>query len=154
MAFEQPQIGLLHSFCGLPFRSDREEAIKVFGQPQEIQHLEDDLLNNSSIVFHYWDDGYSLFFDNRRQQQFSSVELDNRESILFDVKIFSLREKELVALLLQNGHRLSDTEVHEWGEKRLSFDSAGLDCYFENNRLVSVNFGLVEAFDSLTIFQN
>lgn len=154
MAFDQPQIQLLHSFCGFPFRSGKEAAVELFGQPEEIQNLEDELLNNSSLVYHYWDDGYSLFFDNRRQQQFTSVELDNRESILFDVKIFSLREKDLVELLLQNGHRLSDTEVHEWGEKRLSFDSAGLDCYYENNKLVSLNFGITETFDSFGIFPN
>ena len=152
--FPNPEIKLLHSFCGLPFGATKSKAVQVFGEPQEIQQLEDEVLNNSSVVYHYWDEGYSLFFDNRRNEVFSSVEIDNRESLLFDVKVFTLREKELVALLLNNGHRLCDTEVHQWGEKRLSFDSAGLDCYYENNRLVSLNFGIMETFNSFNIFPN
>ena len=152
--FPDPEIRLLHSFCGLPFGSTKAEAVELFGMPEEVQHLEDDVLNNSTLVYHYWNEGYSLFFDNHRKEAFCSVELDNRESLLFDVKLFALKEKELVALLLNNGHSLSDTEVHQWGEKRLSFDSAGLDCYFENNRLVSVNFGIMETFNSFMIFPN
>ena len=154
MTFSNPEIYLLTGFCGLPFGSTKADAEKLFGKPEEVQLLEDEVLNNSSVVFHYWDAGYSLFFDKRRQELFTSVELDNRDAILYENKIFSLREKELTELMLRNGHRLSDSEVHEWGEKRLSFDSAGLDCYFENNRLATVNFGLIEAYDSYTIFQN
>ncbi len=149
-----PVIQLLQSFCGLHFGASKAEALEQFGEPEETQDLEDDILNNSSVVFHYWNAGYSLFFDNNRNEQFTSVELDNKQTLLFDTRIFELREKELVALLLNNGHTLSDTEVHQWGEKRLSFDSAGLDCYFENNRLVSVNFGVMETFNSFMIFPN
>jgi hypothetical protein len=154
MMFPNPEIRLLHSFCGLPFGATKADAVELFGMPEEVQHLEDDVLKNSSVVYHYWNEGFSLFFDNRRNESFSSVEIDNREAVLFDMKLFKLREKELVALLIDNGHRLSDTEVHQWGEKRLSFDSAGLDCYFENNKMVSVNFGIMETFNSFMLFPN
>ena len=142
--FDTPEIKLLAGFCSLPFGADKENAIHLFGQPEEIQNLNDDILNNSSLVFHYWDKGFSLFFDENKNQIFSSVEIDNRDTLLFNIKLFSLKEKEIVALMKQNNFTLSDTETHTWGEKRLSFDGAGLDCYFENNRLVSVNFGLIE----------
>ena len=136
-----PEIKLMVGFSALPFGSDKDLAIQVFGPAQETQVLTDDILGNNTLVYHYWDQGFSLFFDMNHNNSFSSVEIDNKDTILFDTKIFSLNEKELIALMKTNGHPLSDTEVHNWGEKRLSFDDVELDCYFENNKLVSVNFG-------------
>ncbi len=79
----------------------------------------------------------------------SSVEVDNRDALLFNLKIFSFNEKQLIELLNSNGFKLSDTEKQDWGEKRVSFDDAGLDCYFENDKLVSLNFGSI---DETTLF--
>jgi len=119
-----------------------------------MQTLTDDILNTSSLVYHYWDLGFSLFFDNNKNQTFSSVEIDNRETLLFDVKLFALKEKELIDLMKTNGFALTDTETHEWGEKRISFDSAGLDCYYENHKLVSANFGIVDTENNFYYFPN
>lgn len=151
---DKPEIKLLTGFCGLPFGASKETAVLAFGEPEEIQNLTDDILNNNSLVYHYWDHGFSLFFDTNLNQSFCSVEIDNRDALLFDTKLFSLKEKEIVELMKQNGYALSDSEVHNWGEKRLSFDSAGLDCYFENNRLVSVNFGVLETDSKFYYFPN
>jgi hypothetical protein len=151
---EKPEIQLLAGFCGLKFGVSKEDAVSFFGQPEEIQQLNDEVMKNDALVYHYWDNGYSLFFDNKRKQTFTSVEIDNRETLLFNVKLFSLREKELIELMKDNGYAMSDSEVHEWGEKRVSFDDAGLDCYFENNRMVSVNFGIYESGGNFMFFPN
>ena len=152
--FEIPVINLLQGFCSLPFGSPKETAVKLFGEPEEVQNLRDQDLSDDALIYHYWDQGYSLFFDVNRNQAFCSVEIDNKESLLFKVKIFTLKEKELVALLKGNGFGLTDTEVHKWGEKRLSFDTAGLDCYYENNKLVSVNFGILQTDNNFFYFPN
>ena len=152
--FEKPEIKLLNGFCGLLFGASKEAVVNVFGEPEEIQNLTDDILNNNSLVYHYWEYGFSLFFDTNKEQAFCNVEIDNKESLLFEVKLFSLREKEIVELMRQNGYELSDSEMHQWGEKRISFDSAGLDCYFENNKLVSVNFGILESETNFYYFPN
>jgi hypothetical protein len=152
--FEKPEIMLLKGFCGISFGESKENIVKIFGEPEEIQNLTDDILNNNSLVYHYWEYGFSLFFDTNAEQAFCNVEIDNRETLLFDVKLFSLREKEIVELMKQNGYELSDSEMHQWGEKRISFDSAGLDCYFENNKLVSVNFGILESDNKFYYFPN
>ncbi|PBQ32352.1 hypothetical protein CNR22_11415 [Sphingobacteriaceae bacterium] len=152
--FEKPEIILLKGFCGLPFGTSKDAAVEVFGQPEEIQNLTDDILNNNSMVYHYWNEGYSLFFDTNKDQTFCSVEIDNRDAVLFETKVFSLKEKEIVELMKSNGYALSDSEVHKWGEKRISFDEAGLDCYFENNRLVSINFGVLETETNFYYFPN
>jgi len=152
--FDQPEILLLKGFCSLSFGDSKENVIKKFGEPEEIQNLTDDILNNNSLVYHYWEYGFSLFFDTNKNQAFCNVEIDNKETLLFGIKIFSLKEKEIIALMLENGYELSDSEMHQWGEKRISFDSAGLDCYFENNRLVSVNFGVLETDTNFYYFPN
>lgn len=152
--FEKPEIKLLKGFCTLAFGASKESAMITFGQPEEIQNLADDILNNNSLVYHYWDHGYSLFFDTNKNQSFCSVEIDNKETLLFDTKLFTLKEKDIINLMEQNGYALTDTEAHNWGEKRVSFDDAGLDCYFENNKLVSVNFGVLETESNFYYFPN
>lgn len=152
--FEKPEINLLKGFCTLPFGSSKDTAVGIFGEPEEVQNLTDDILNNNSMVYHYWNEGYSLFFDTNKDQSFCSVEIDNKDSLLFGLRIFSLKEKEIVDLMKKNGYDLSDSEVHKWGEKRISFDEAGLDCYFENGKLVSVNFGVLETENNFYYFPN
>lgn len=152
--FEKPEIKLLTGFCSVPFGAGKEQAVLAFGEPEEVQNLTDEILNNNSLVYHYWDNGFSLFFDTNRNQVFCSVEIDNKDAVLFEKQIFLLREKEIVELMKQNGFSLSDSEMHQWGEKRLSFDGAGLDCYFENNKLVSVNFSVLETDNNFYYFPN
>ena len=138
-----PEIHLNKGYSGFPFGASSESAVLHFGPPEETQELNDELLDNA-VVYHYWSKGFSLFFDPQRNMVFTSVETDNADTRLFNVHLFQLREKELVALLQQNGFKMTDSETHEWGEKRVSFDGAGLDCYFENHRLISVNFSRTE----------
>lgn len=152
--FNPPVIQLLKGFCDITFGENFDNIKKVFGEPEELQTLKDDILNTSCLVYHYWEKGFSLFFDNTKNNTFSSVEIDNKETILFNVKLFALKEKELIDLMKANGFAKTDTETHEWGEKRVSFDSAGLDCYFQNNKLVSVNFGLIDTENKFNFFPN
>ncbi len=149
------EIALLKGFGPLFFGQTAEEAIALFGQPEETQTLSDDILNTSTYVMHYWGRGFSLFFDTQHNKTFNDVEVDNKEVLLFKQKVFTLNEKQLIDLLAQNGYKLSETENQEWGEKRLSFDEAGLDCYFENGKLSSINFGILNLNDeSFRYFPN
>ncbi|MDF2448148.1 MAG: hypothetical protein K0R26_652 [Bacteroidota bacterium] len=139
-----PQINLLKGFCTLNFGVSSVDAELVFGKPEEIQVLDDPVLETSCTVYHYWDSGFSLFFDNKNAMKFGSVEVDNKDTLLFGKKLFSLDEKQLIGLMQEHNYALSDTEHQDWGEKRLSFDEAGLDCYFENGKLTSINFGVID----------
>ena len=51
-----------------------------------------------------------------------------------------MKETEIIELFKQHAFPLSETEQHSWGEKRLSFDAAFADLYFEKGKLVSINF--------------
>jgi hypothetical protein len=61
--------------------------------------------------------------------------------MLFGVKIFNYSEKDVIDIFKKNGFPLTDSEVHEWGEKRISFDDAMVDIYFEKGKMRSINFG-------------
>jgi hypothetical protein len=123
----------------LDFGQKQEKAILLFGEPDETQTLNDEIMN-SSLVLHYHENDLALFFDLNDDGKFNAAETSNRDTMLFGVNVFKLNEKDLTALMKENGLKLSETEKHTWGEKRLSFDEAGLDFYFESNRMVSLNF--------------
>ena len=149
-----PQINLLKGFCTLNFGVSAVDAELVFGKPEEIQVLDDAILETSCTVYHYWDSGFSLFFDNKNSMKFGSVEVDNEDTLLFGKKLFSLNEQQLTDLMKEHNYTLTDTERQDWGEKRLSFDEAGLDCYFENGRMSSVNFGVIDELNTFEFLPN
>ncbi len=149
-----PEIQLMKGFSNFNFGQIVTEAEVLFGTAEEAQTLEDDILETSSYVMHYWSQGFSLFFDKNKGNAFSSVEVDNKDTLMFNQKIFNMGEKALTELLKINGFKLSDGETHSWGEKRLSFDDAGLDCYFENGKLISINFGVANFGTNFSYFPN
>ena len=149
-----PQINLLKGFCRLSFGVSAVDAELVFGKPEEIQVLDDPILETSCTVYHYWASGFSLFFDNKNSMKFGSVEVDNEDTLLFSQKLFALKEQQLIDLMKQNKFTLTDSEKQDWGEKRLSFDEAGLDCYFENGKLSSVNFGVIDEPNNFEFLPN
>ena len=149
-----PQINLLKGFCTLNFGVSAVDAELVFGKPEEIQVLDDNILETSCTVYHYWDSGFSLFFDNKNSMKFGSVEVDNKDTLLFGKELFSLNEQQLIDLMKEHNYTLTDTEKQDWGEKRLSFDEAGLDCYYENGKMSSVNFGVIDELNTFEFLPN
>lgn len=126
--------------CDLLFGATTTDAELLFGKPDEIDVIEE-IENFESTVYHYWDNGFSLFFDNSNPKLFSCAEVDNESAILWEQKIFSFSQRQIIDLLSTKGYKEFEEEMHEWGEKRLSFENAGIDFYFEKNKLISVNFG-------------
>lgn len=133
----KPKVGL----GNLHFGASMKDVEKYFGKAEEIEILEEEDGHNTSI-WHYWQKGYSLFFNAEHNNIFSCVEIDNVDSRLWGEKVFELSENELKALFKKHGHTDIETEDQEWGERRISFDSLLVDCYFENNKLISINYGV------------
>lgn len=144
----------LKGFNTLPFGCSPAEFISVFGEPDEKEELDDPVFNDHANVFHYWDLGFSAFFTRGAQEMFTSIEIDAKNTELFGQKVFDLDEKELIELFKTNNYTLSESEKHDWGEKRLSFDEACVDLYFANGKLSSVNYGINTEDNSYRYFPN
>src|ERR1043166_6448420 len=93
------EIHLLKGFGAFNFGQTATDALKLFGTPEETQTLEDDILKTSSYVMHYWSFGVSLFFDNMKNRAFTSIEIDNPDTLLFGEKVFTLNEKAMIELM-------------------------------------------------------
>ncbi|MCU0433327.1 MAG: hypothetical protein MUC87_07735 [Bacteroidia bacterium] len=147
-------IRLQEGFGGLKFGATVQEAEACFGVPDETDLFEGPD-GSEAVVWHYLDYGFSLFFDREEREVFSTVELDAQtDPRLWGENLFSLNEKELKALFRQNGYTEIDEERHPWGEKRITFDEAHIDFYFENGRMVSINFGVMLTSEVLKLFSN
>ncbi|HTL80873.1 MAG TPA: hypothetical protein VL651_04175 [Bacteroidia bacterium] len=134
---------LLKHFGGVPFGATSEDVAKAFGTPDEIENL-DSGDGTAAPVWHYWSKGFSLFFDSENGTRLCCVEADN--SVILEMlgkKIFHLNENEVKELMHDSGYRELDEENHEWGEKRVTFDDANVDYYFEKGIMVSINFGVM-----------
>ena len=123
---------------GLRFGSVMDDAEKIWGKPEETENLESES-GEKSVVWHYWQKGISLFFE-ANSGVFNCVEIDNEEAVLWGEKIFEINEEEIVELFHKKGIEVSETEDHDWGEKRISFDVLLMDLYFENDLLISVSY--------------
>lgn len=145
----KPGVGL----SGLPFGATMSEAEKHFGKAEEVELL-DDIDDCQATVWHYWKSGFTLFFDEQNQQHFNCAEIDDQDTLLWGQLIFLLNEQQIIDLFKSKGFTVYETEAHEWGESRLSFDHANIDFYFEKNVLCSVNYGKASHNPSTLILPN
>lgn len=131
---------LSQGFGPLSFGDGQKECIIHFGEPDEKEQMEG-IDGSINTVWHYWDNGFSVFFDENTGGKFCCVEVDDTQPLnVFDQSVFGMREEQVITLLESNGYKVSDTEQHEWGERRISFDDIFADFYFEKGKLVSVNY--------------
>lgn len=144
-----PCIGL----SALKFGASTTDAEKLFGKALEVQVI-DDTEEFKTTVWHYWDNGFSLFFDEQNNQLFNCVEINNIVSRLWGQTIFDFKENHIIELFKSKGILHFETEQHDWGEKRLSFDKANIDFYFDKNKLISINYCTLTQNSQLLILQN
>lgn len=133
---------LKQGFGPIDFGCSQSDCQKQFGEPEEKEKLEG-IDGTDSEVWHYWEKGFSLFFDPSFGSKFCCVEIDQSlPLILFGQKVFGTKEQELTNMLKGKGILVSDSEQHEWGERRVTFDDIFADFYFEKGILVSVNYSV------------
>jgi hypothetical protein len=147
------EIKPLMGFSTLLFGASMADAEKVFGKTEEVQ-LIDHIEESQTIVWHYWENGFTLFFCEKNNQLFNCVEIDNSEAQLWGQKIFALKEKQIIEFFKNKGITQFETEQHDWGERRLSFDEVNIDFYFEKNKLVSLNYCKPNLNSNLLILPN
>jgi hypothetical protein len=118
----------------LPFGKTQQDGLHLLGLPDKEQLFEEPLLATKHLVLHYQEADLSLYFDLHAEGRLCSFECGNRLALLCGQPIFQLDEKALSAYMKSLGYPLSETEQTTWGEKRLGFDEAGIDAFFEKKR--------------------
>ncbi|MBK6963594.1 MAG: hypothetical protein IPH20_06490 [Bacteroidales bacterium] len=149
------EILLLDGLDDLKFGDLPDNVEKILGKPGEIENLGEEADEDlDTILWNYDKEGLSVFFEGKNNHVLSCFETDNRDATLFGQKVFDMNEEEITKLMNKEGLTQIDSEVEEWGEKRVSFDEALIDFYFQDGKLVTVNWGVfvnengeIEEFD-------
>jgi hypothetical protein len=142
MEIKVTEIKPLIGFGDLTFGASPSDVESIFGEPEEIEDLPGEADESDAEVWNYWEDGHTVFFEKDLGGRCTSFETDNNNSVLFGSHVFDLNEKELIQLMEKNGYKEIDIEDEEWGERRVSFSDAVMDFYFENDKLISVSWGV------------
>lgn len=145
----KPELGL----GDLSFGFTMSQVSAIIGPEDETEVLDND--DAKAILWHYHELAITCFFESGQLPRLSSFEIMNDEATLWGKKVFDLNEKDIIALLNENGYMDLDREEHEWGETRVSCDEIGLDFYFQDDELISVNFGIIlDSSDTLNYSLN
>ncbi|MFP4289803.1 MAG: hypothetical protein ACLFQS_11150 [Bacteroidales bacterium] len=131
----------------LKFGAPQSEAENYMGEPEEIEDLPGEEGESDAEVWNYWDEGHTVFFEKDHDNRFTCFETDNDQTLLFGEKVFGLNESQIVELMNKKGFDDMDAEDEEWGERRISFNDAVMDFYFENDKLISVSWGVMIDLD-------
>ncbi len=134
----KPKLGLGQVNFGEPM----EMLTEYLGEPEDIDNLEDED-EFSTVVLNYWDCGVTAFIEGVEKQVLSCFEIDNKDALLYGKWVFTLNEMEVKALMAEHGYKMLDEAVEEWGENRVTFEDGMIDFFFDNGRLMSVNWGVL-----------
>lgn len=126
----------------IPFGVESSLVIDYLGEAEEIENIEDEDVFNT-IIMNYWERGVTVFMEGYEKSVVACFETENPESTLFGERIFDMDEVQITQLMSSRGYEVAETETDESGEKRLGYDDAMLDFFFEEGELVAVNWGVL-----------
>ncbi len=128
-------------FGKLKFGSEIEDVIKTFGEPEDIDNFEnDDDIN--AVLLHYWEKGFSVFFQGDTKQVVTGIETDHPEATLYGHKIIGITEQEVIDIMKAQGNIDFDRETDD-DEIRLSYEMEMVDFYLKNNKVAFVNWDIL-----------
>jgi len=136
------QIVLKKGLGDIHFGCTPEIVRAVFGEPEDVEELENALDGNvESVVWNYPDSGLNFFFDAANgEPDLSTIESDNLETVLFNARIFNITKDNIISLMLENGYKDVEEDDETWGEHRVTFEDAQLDFYFADQELTLVSW--------------
>jgi hypothetical protein len=135
-------IKIKEGLAGLNFNSTTEDVRKLFGDPVEMEELDNPCDGTlESIVWNYPDMGMNFFFDATAiEPLLCTIESDNIETTLFGKKIFGMKREEIIRFMQDNGFIDMEDDEETWGELRVSFDDGQIDFYFLEEQLTLVSW--------------
>jgi hypothetical protein len=124
------------------FGETSEKVIKVIGQPEDVENIED-VDGFNTVVLYYWELGVTIFFEGRDKSVVSCIETENPDSVMFGNKIFEMNEQDIISLMESKGFEVAEIEMETTGERRVSYDDAMIDFFFSEGDLIAVNWGVL-----------
>ncbi len=137
---ESLEIKPKEGFGEIKFGEYLDNIVTLLGEAEEIDTIEEDEEMNM-LILHYWELGFSIIFEGSTKQIVSGFETDHPDATMFGKKIIGMPEKEVIALMKENGVVNFEAEQEEV-DKRVSYDDEMLDFYFRDDKLVYVNWGV------------
>ena len=138
---KENEIQLGTGISNIYFGFTMDQVKDIMGEPEEIEESdEDDEFEHRA--FNYWEKGYSFFFDREDDYRLSCIQTENDNVLLFNTNVIQKSTKEIKDLLQKNNLGDYETEKLETGEIRWSFEQEMLDLYFEDDKLIAINFGV------------
>lgn len=120
------------------FQMPIDDVIAILGETPEVETI-DNAVDETTTVLRYTN-GMTFFFEGDNQN-LTCIDISNPDITLFGKKIFDLSEKEIVNLMVENKYFEQDVDNEDWGERRVTFNEANIDFYFEDEELQSVIIG-------------
>lgn len=123
------------AFCGTPIPDIKPAFLAtLFGEPDEVELAENAMYGEPINVLHYEALKLSFYFN---VNTLVTLSVANKDFKLFNQKVFSMREEEIIELFKANG--FPDHEIDkDWGEKQLIFESAGVTVFFDNQFVAEI----------------
>jgi hypothetical protein len=137
---ESLEIKPKEGFGEIKFGEYLDNIVTLLGEAEEIDTIEEDEEMNM-LILHYWELGFSIIFEGSTKQIVSGFETDHPDATMFGKKVIGMPEKEVIALMKENGVVNFEAEQEEV-DKRVSYDDEMLDFYFRDDKLVYVNWGV------------
>jgi hypothetical protein len=134
----EPKVG----FGEIKFGDQSEKVIEILGEADEVEDIDDEDGFNV-VILNYWEKGVTVFFEGQEKSVVSCFETDIPEVTLFGKEVFQMDEKAIINLMKEQGFEVAESEVEETGEKRISYDDALIDFFFEDDALTAVNWGVL-----------
>jgi len=86
----------------------------------------------------------TLFFEGTETEMiFTACETSDKNSLMFGEKIFEKSEKQIIEMMKSFKYTDVESEMEDWGEKRVTFNDAMIDFYFDNEKLINVSWGIL-----------
>ncbi len=139
------EIKPLKGFGALQFGMTSKEVISYLGTPDDEETIEGDDQEDDILIYHFDEQDISAFFEGNEEKILVNVETGNPEAELYGKKIFAMNEAEITAMMKEKGYTELDTENLEdeeyQNERRVSFDEAMTDLFFEDEILTAISWG-------------
>ncbi|MCP3921945.1 MAG: hypothetical protein GY714_05090 [Desulfobacterales bacterium] len=137
-----------YGFGNLKFGITKDKVVEIAGNPDRESSDNDEF--GKTLTYHYSGKRFSLYFEEEDNYCLSCIETDHPDLIFFEEKIIGFSIDKLIELIKK--HNLGDYEKNveeEAGVKDddlevcISIDSLEINFYFYDNKLISVQTGVL-----------